>query len=200
MKNIRVLEENIDVSGVLAQLRQYPEDWGVQTRVDEVHDLVDEWGFPKMDIGVLQLVMGVTHSNTEYVGDSEDCVITPAFNRHTEVLRILGRYFRDVSRCAFLSLPVGGKVGTHIDVGDYYLTRDRYHLSIQGTYKYHVGDEEVIIKPGMLVWFDNKLPHGTQNLGDETRITFVFDVKNPELVALQNDMMYNSSSDDRRMQ
>lgn len=32
----------------------------------------------------------------------------------------------------------------------------------------------------MLVWFNNKLPHGTENLGDDIRITFVFDVKNSE--------------------
>ena len=99
-----------------------------------------------------------------------------------------------------LSLPVGGKVGTHIDIGNYYFTRDRYHLSIQGKYKYHVGDEEVLIEPGMLVWFNNKIPHGTENVGDETRITFVFDVKNPELVALHREMGYNIESDHRRME
>ena len=179
-KYIKVLETGIDVSGVLAQLKQYPEDWGAQKKIEGVHDLVDEWGFPKLQAGVLQLVMGVTHNPTEYVGDSELCAVTPAFSRHTEIIRILGERFHDVSRCGFLSLPVGGKVGTHIDKGDYYLTRDRYHISIQGKYKYHVGDEEIIITPGMLVWFDNKAPHGTENLGDETRITFVFDVKYPK--------------------
>jgi len=180
MKNIRVLDTGIDISGVLAQLKQYPEDWGAQKNIEGVGDLVDEWGFPAVQAGVLQLVMGGIERPDQYVGDSEICVPTPAFRRHTEVLRILGRYFKNVSRCGFLSLPVGGTVGTHIDIGDYYQTRDRYHLSIQGKYRYHVGDEEVVIEPGMLVWFNNKLPHGTENLGDETRITFVFDVKNPE--------------------
>lgn len=200
MNNIRVLDDNIDVSDILEQLKQYKNDWGAQRKIKGAHNVIDDYGFPEVEAGVLQLVMGVAHSSDEYVGDSELCTPTEAFKHHTAVLEILSRYFRDVSRCAFLSLPVGGKVGTHIDVGNYYATRDRYHLSIQGTYRYHVGDEEIIIKPGMLVWFNNKLPHGTENLGDETRITFVFDVKNPELVALQQEMMYNSSSDDRRMQ
>jgi mannose-6-phosphate isomerase-like protein (cupin superfamily) len=75
-----------------------------------------------------------------------------------------------------LSLPVGGTVGKHIDMGSYYQTKDRYHLSIQGRYKYMVGDEEVIVEPGTLLWFNNKLMHGTENVGDCTRITFVFDV------------------------
>ena len=47
---------------------------------------------------------------------------------------------------------------------------------IQGSYRYTVGDESVIVEPGTLLWFNNKLKHGTENVGDEVRITFVFDV------------------------
>ena len=180
MKNIRVLDTGIDVSKVLEQLKQYPEDWGALRHTEGLHNVVDDFGFPEVSAGVLQLVMGAVEKEGDYVGDSELCLPTEAMKHHTAVLQILGTYFRNVSRCAFLSLPVGGTVGTHVDVGNYYLTRDRYHLSIQGTYEYHVGDEKVVITPGMLVWFNNKLPHGTKNLGDDIRITFVFDVKNPE--------------------
>lgn len=180
MKNIKILETGIDVSAVLKQLQKYPQDWGAQKNIEHTGDLVTDMGFPKLTAGVLQLVMGAVENAGDYVGDTDFCVPTPAIKHHTEVFTILGRYFREVSRCGFLSLPVGGSVGTHIDIGNYYQTRDRYHLSIQGRYKYHVGDEEAIIEPGMLIWFDNKLPHGTENIGDEVRITFVFDVKNPE--------------------
>ena len=58
----------------------------------------------------------------------------------------------------------------------YYLSRNRYHLSILGRYQYFCGKETVIVEPGTLLWFNNKLPHGTVNIGDETRITFVFDI------------------------
>ena len=88
-KYIKVLATGIDVSGVLEQLKQYPEDWGAQKKMSGVHDLVDEWGFPKLQAGVLQLVMGVTHNATEFVGDSELCAPTPAFEHHTEILQIL---------------------------------------------------------------------------------------------------------------
>jgi hypothetical protein len=76
----------------------------------------------------------------------------------------------------FLALPVGEIVGSHIDEGTYYLTKDRYHLSIQGKYEYTVGDETTTIEPGTLFWFNNKLPHKAVNIGDNIRITFVFDV------------------------
>lgn len=180
MKNIKVLHTGIDVSKVLEQLKQHPEDWNSLRGIEGAHNLVDEWGFDEISAGILQLIMGVTTDENQFVGDSEYCVQTPYFQNHLEVFKLVGKYYRNLGRCAFLSLPVGGEVGTHIDIGSYYQTRDRYHLSIQGTYAYHVGDEELIIKPGMLVWFNNKLPHGTRNIGNDVRITFVFDVKNSE--------------------
>ena len=182
MSNIRIIKTGINVSKILAQLKQYPEDWGNQTKVEGVESMLDR-GFPQVEAGVLQLVMGGVESLDQYVGDTEICISTPAYNRHTEVISFLRRHFKKFSRCGFLSLPVGGSVGKHIDIGSYYQTRDRYHLSIQGRYIYTVGDESVTVEPGTLLWFNNKLPHGTENIGDCVRVTFVFDVphskKNP---------------------
>lgn len=175
MANIRIIKTGINVSKILKQLHQYPEDWGVQRTVGGAQSMLDR-GFPEVEAGVLQIVMGGVESLDQYVGDTEICIPTPAYKRHTEVVGFLRRNFKRFSRCGFLSLPVGGGVGQHIDVGNYYLTRDRYHLSIQGTYDYTVGDETVRVEPGTLLWFDNKLPHGTRNVGDVVRITFVFDV------------------------
>jgi hypothetical protein len=182
LDNIKVLETGIDVSKVLEQLKKYPEDWGAQKDIEGVSDLVTEHGFPKIEAGVLQLVMGGIQHQGQYVGDTEICIPTPALDHHTEILKILGSHFRTVSRCGFLSLPVGGTVGKHIDIGTYYQSRDRYHLSIQGRYRYFVGDEHYDVDPGTLLWFNNKLPHGTENLADEVRITFVFDVQNPNYI------------------
>lgn len=175
MDNIRIIKTGINVSKILKQLQDHPEDWGAVRKVDGAQSMLDR-GFPEVEAGVLQLVMGAVSNENEYVGDTELCVPTPACKNHTEVLRFLQRHFKRWSRCGFLSLPVGGSVGQHIDKGNYYLTRDRYHLSIQGRYIYTVGGESVTVEPGTLLWFNNKLPHGTQNVGDCVRITFVFDV------------------------
>ena len=74
-------------------------------------------------------------------------------------------------------------MGWHIDDGTYYHSRDRYHLSLQGIYKYWVGDtpddpnaEMHIIEPGTFFWFNNKKYHKALNIGDVDRLTFVFDV------------------------
>jgi hypothetical protein len=174
LNNIRIIETGIDVSKIKEQLELYSEDWGIQT--DMAHaDMLD----PTTNLvsaKVLQLIVGAVTDATQNIHDSEICIPTPACGRHTEVLKWAWKTFGRFARCAFLSLPQGKIVGKHIDVGTYCLNKDRYHLSIQGRYKYMVGDEEVIVEPGTFLWFNNKLPHGTENIGDCTRITFVIDV------------------------
>ena len=174
MKNIRIIKTNVDVSKILSQLKQYPEDWGSQKNIEDSEQLDPTEYIVTVD--VLQLIIGGIETEDQYVGNSEICIKTPAYEKHTEVISYLSKYFKKLRRCAFLALPIGGEVGIHIDEGTYYLTKDRYHLSIQGKYEYTVGDETTTIEPGTLFWFNNKLPHKAVNIGDNIRITFVFDV------------------------
>jgi hypothetical protein len=175
LANIRVIKTGINVSKILKQLEQYPQDWGGQRKIEDAESLLDR-GYKDVQAGVLQLVMGGVTKAEDFVGDTEICIPTEAYYRHTEIIGFLKRHFKDFKRCGFLSLPVGGTVGLHIDEGTYYQTKDRYHLSIQGSYNYICGNEMVRVDPGTLLWFNNKLMHGTENVGDCTRITFVFDV------------------------
>ena len=174
MDNIRIIQTGIDVSKVIQQIEEHSDDWGSQKSVGKTEQ-VDPTKY-KTTVDVLQLVMGAVSKQGELAFNSELCVKTPAYNNHTEVFKILNKYFKKYRRCAFLSLPVGQEVGFHIDEGTYYKTKDRYHLSIQGKYKYSVGDESMIVEPGTLFWFNNKIPHSAVNVGDIPRITFVFDV------------------------
>jgi len=175
LNNIRIIKTGINVSKILKQLKDHPDDWMAQRNIEGAQSLIDR-GYDNIPVGNLQLVIGAVEKAEDFVGDSEICVPTPAIKHHTEIVGFLKRNFKKFSRCGFLSLASGEHVGLHIDEGTYYLTRDRYHLSIQGKYRYFVGDESVIVEPGTLLWFNNKLMHGTENIGDCTRITFVFDV------------------------
>lgn len=174
MNNIRVVKTDIDVSKIQTQLKKNVSDWGSQKGLDNV-ELKDPHQYIT-SVDVLQLVMGGIETPGQQVGDTEICIKTPAYKNHSEVRKYLRKYFPTMYRCGFLALPIDEIVGAHIDEGTYYLTKDRYHLSIQGRYQYFVGNESIIVEPGTLFWFNNKLPHGTVNIGDEVRITFVFDV------------------------
>ena len=174
MKNIKIIKTGINVSKIKAQLDKHSGDWGSQQTLKNVklkdpHEYITS-------VDVLQLVMGGINNPGEEVGDTEICTKTPVYEHHSAVRKYLRKTFSDIRRCGFLALPAQEMVGAHIDEGTYYLDKDRYHLSITGQYQYFVGNESVIVDPGTLLLFNNKMPHGTVNVGDVTRIIFVFDV------------------------
>jgi hypothetical protein len=182
MKNIRIIKKDIDVSGILNQLEQYPDDWGNVSRMKGV-DRQDPHT-KLVTSGVLQLVMGGISKPGEFIGDTEICVPTDATTRHIEIQKWLSTLNLKVGRCAFLKTEPGGMTGKHIDEGNYYLTKDRYHLAIKGIYRYTVWDnpdddstkEVVVVAPGTFFWFDNKKNHMAENIGPAERIAFIFDV------------------------
>ena len=178
-KCIKIIKTGIDVSKVTEQLRKNPADWGNQKDFDGVHSLVEDFDFDDLPVSNLQLTIGAVKSKNDFVGDSELNTKTPAYKRHTAIFKLIEKEFgkKEVHRCGFLALPVNEYVGAHIDEGTYYKTKDRYHLSIKGEYQYFTGGESIEVKPGTLFWFNNKMPHGAVNIADETRITFVFDIR-----------------------
>ncbi len=85
----------------------------------------------------------------------------------------------ELSRAKLVNLPSGNRVYSHIDRGEYYKIRNRYHLILQsgsdGSYL-KSGDEDVRMKLGELWWFDNKQPHESFNDSDQERIHLIFDL------------------------
>jgi len=65
--------------------------------------------------------------------------------------------------------------GIHVEQGEYYRTKNRYHLSLSGLYELYVDGDVYVIKPGMFFWFENSLPHAARNLGEDVRVSLVFD-------------------------
>ena len=176
MKNICILKTGIDVSKIKYQLEENANDWNSQRKIEGAESMLDR-GWMEIDTGVLQLIIGAVRSKNEFVGDTELCMPTPAYNKHTEIVKFLHENgFEKHRRCGFLSIPVGSEVGTHFYEGTYYLNKDRFHLSIQGTYEYTVEGEKAVIEPGTLFAFNNKLLHSAKNVGMIPRWTFVFDV------------------------
>jgi len=177
MSNFRFIDRNVDVSKILKQVLDNPEDWQAVTTFKNTAGDKNPYGF-------LPMVMAVVRDANDDPKNTELQMNTPLYKKYTEIrkwLRNQGIY--NTSRAAFFRLKPGDGVGRHIDDGTYYLTRDRYHLAIQGTYLYTVDGEEHQIAPGTFFWFNNKKYHSAYNNGDIDRLTFVFDVphspKNP---------------------
>lgn len=82
-----------------------------------------------------------------------------------------------LGRAKIVNLPPGHKVYPHVDRGEYYRVRNRYHLILQSSGSWmRAGDEEVWMKTGELWWFDNNTEHEAMNDGDSDRIHLIFDL------------------------
>ncbi|WP_130402144.1 aspartyl/asparaginyl beta-hydroxylase domain-containing protein [Thalassococcus sp. S3] len=83
-----------------------------------------------------------------------------------------------LGRAKIVALPAGKRVYPHIDRGDYYRVRNRYHFVLRSTDGswMKAGDEEVRMKEGELWWFDNDQMHEAMNDGDQDRIHIIFDM------------------------
>ena len=78
-------------------------------------------------------------------------------------------------------LPKNHVVYPHIDgvrcnkqYTKYYLNKDRYHLVLDGSYKYTVNGQTKLYNKGDLWWFNNKKIHSSFAISD--RIALIFDV------------------------
>ena len=83
----------------------------------------------------------------------------------------------ELSRAKIVCLPPGHRVYPHVDRGEYYRLRDRYHLVLKSSGSWmRAGDEEVRMRSGELWWFDNDQVHEARNDGDDDRIHLIFDL------------------------
>jgi hypothetical protein len=76
-------------------------------------------------------------------------------------------------------LNPGARIYPHIDSGQFYRGRDRYHLVISSPAGcwFRSGEEAVIMSEGELWWFNNALQHEVINLSpDRPRLHLIFDV------------------------
>ena len=122
--NFRFIEKNIDVSRILKQLHDNWDDWYAVSRMSGIGGNLNPSGF-------LPLTMGCLHNGETSIKDSEYQENTPWYGKYDEVLKwMVSKGITQHSRAAFFRLEPGGGVKDHIDDGKYYLTRDRYHLSL----------------------------------------------------------------------
>ena len=166
-ENIRIIKTGIDPKPFLDQMDS--DHWNWVSRQKNLGGKKNPYGFlPLVWAKVPPGIDPHEHSGKEPTG---------LYDHYTEIHKFWKKHkIKKTGRAAFFKLAPGRKVLEHIDRGDYYKNKDRYHLSLQGKYRYRVGDEEMIVEPGTFFWFYNKVPHSAENVGDVDRITFVWDV------------------------
>lgn len=167
---IRIIETGIDTKPFLEELEQNKHLWQMVKKMQDIGGDKDPYGF-------LPLCMGV-EDKPGNIKNSDIHSKTPAYWQFPMIRKFLNeRNASEHSRAAFFKLAPGGCVGKHIDDGDYYLNKDRYHFSLSGVYNYWCDGDWLEVHPGTFFWFDNKREHWADNIGGVDRVTFVFDLK-----------------------
>jgi len=179
-KNIIIIEKNIDVKPFLDEINPEHWDWVSKQTKTKI-------GGDKNPYGFLPLVWAQVMKG-EDPHDAMGQAKTPLYDLYPKVQEFWEKHnITKTGRAAFFRLLPGGTVSEHIDRGEYYKKKDRYHLSLQGTYLYRVGDEQMLVPPGTFFWFHNKLPHAAKNVGPIDRYSLVWDVphnpNNPQHLA-----------------
>ncbi len=84
----------------------------------------------------------------------------------------------ELGRATLVALQPRGWVRPHVDAGEYYRVRDRFHLVLQSRdgSPLTAAGETVVMQSGELWAFDNKAEHDARNPTDEPRVHLIFDV------------------------
>ena len=173
--NIFKFPYDIDISEIKTEIENNPNCWNFDTSRKNIYVQRNTDTIP-IRAGKLKMGQRLWDSHESY-----DTVLKPYFPKTNAFIDyFIKLYGGECGRVAIVRLHQGKDVSKHIDVGDYYRKRDRFHLVIDGMYEYEVEGEKNVFSSGELFWFDSQKKHMARNLGLKERIVVIFDVKDSQ--------------------
>ena len=169
--------KGIDVTPFLSELAAVPEMWLADTsRQRKVRCQRDTENI-FLRVAKKPLPPGAKNAN-----DVHETRTTKTARRFPEALafcrRIADLEGGELGRATLVALQPGGWVRPHVDAGEYYRVRERYHLVLQSATGSPLtcAGETVVMREGELWIFDNKSEHEARNPSDTPRVHLIFDV------------------------
>jgi len=198
MKHFKLHRKSVEVEPILYEIRAHTTGWTEQTgRQSRIHVQAETNSIP---------LRGLRHSKImgrrrRDVHETRPTSLAEHFPRTMALIEGLAEEVGgELGRAKLARLPSGARVLPHVDRGEYYAFRDRYHLVVDssGGSVLRAGDEEVSMRPAELWWFDNKAIHSVRNESPHPRTHLVFDLK-PKVSGDAEDPFGASESDPCRM-
>ena len=176
LKNFRKLKDHVDVLPIATELAAQPEAWSAQTGRQRVRVQREALAIPIRGLRKSKLAGG---RNRRDVHESRYTTLSRSFPAVTSFIEAIARELdATLARAKIVNLPPGARVHAHVDRGEYYARRDRYHLVVESAgCPMRAGDETVVMRTGELWWFDNKTDHEAWNDSDSPRIHLIFDLE-----------------------
>jgi aspartyl/asparaginyl beta-hydroxylase (cupin superfamily) len=175
LKYFKALRVGLDVRPIANEITSQPEAWFQQTGRQNVRVQAEALAIPLRGIRKSKIGDRARRDvhETRYTTISGSFPAARAF-----IEAVAAEVGGALGRAKIVNLPAGRQVHAHVDRGEYYARRDRYHLVIESRgCRMRAGDEEVVMRPGELWWFDNKAEHEAWNETDAPRIHLIFDVE-----------------------
>ncbi|MBK7951021.1 MAG: aspartyl/asparaginyl beta-hydroxylase domain-containing protein [Deltaproteobacteria bacterium] len=175
LKYFRRLKCDLDVRPIAAEIAAQPDAWFQQTGRQRVRVQAEALAIPLRGLRKSKMV----DVERRDVQESRYTSLSRSFPAAREFIEAFAAEVGGrLGRAKIVNLPPGGRVHPHVDRGQYYASRDRYHLVVDSAgCGMSAEDEQVVMRPGELWWFDNKAEHAAWNDTSEARIHLIFDVK-----------------------
>lgn len=175
MRHFRLIKKDIDIAPLVEEIRAHEACWALNTsrqKKIKVQRETENIFLRTADVPSPEIDPRDTHPSR----------LTPVAAEFPQAMRWLESFAEETGgelcRATLVRLAPGGMVHPHIDGGDYYKIRDRYHLvliSKEGSFM-QSGGETVRMQEGELWWFDNKALHEAHNESAEGRVHLIFDL------------------------
>lgn len=177
MKYFKKIQTGINVAPILNEINQQTDPWGLHNGRQEKIAVQRE----ARSIPLRGLRKSKIQNRKRYdVHESRFTTVARAFpNTIAFIEAFAARQNAELGRAKLVNLPPGNRVYPHIDRGEYYKIRDRYHLILQSGDAGSLlesGDELARMQPGELWWFDNKQIHQSFNDSSIERLHLIFDL------------------------
>lgn len=181
MKNFTLVRSDVDLLPILSEIASQPDAWFQQTGRQKVRVQAEALAIPLR--GLRKSKIG--DRNRRDVHETRYTTLSRSFPAARDFIESFARERgHALARAKIVNLPPGRRVHPHVDRGDYYACRDRYHLVLESAgCRMRAGDEEVVMRAGELWWFDNKAEHEAWNDTASPRIHLIFDLEPPRQIA-----------------
>lgn len=178
LKHFQLIEPAVDIQSLLAEIAANEALWLHDTSRQDNVKVQRETHTIYLRSAVKPFPPGVTSGN-----DVHESRRTRMADKFPTVLAWAEQFAvarsGELGRVTLVRLAPKGRVYPHIDHGEYYRVRDRYHLVLHSATGsvLSAGGEWVRLYPGECWWFNNKESHEAYNESDDWRIHLIFDVK-----------------------
>lgn len=177
LQQFQLLDATVDLRPLLVEIDANAHYWLRDTSRQDHVNVQRETNSIYLRSAVKPLPPGATNSN-----DVHESRCTAMAKHFPKILGWTENFAASIGgelgRVTVVRLAPYGRVYRHIDHGDYYRVRDRYHLVLRSEAGsvLGAGNEWVRMQEGELWWFNNKAPHEAYNESSDWRVHLIFDV------------------------